>query len=116
VEDIAFLFAAGDRVLFATEQDRWAHLYSMPAGGGKETLLTADQSVESRYRDRHHVWRFSVEGRSPARRLPHRDHAGRAFRETPNTGWRGRSEYEDVVAGAKYLQSVPYVNVKKIEP
>jgi dipeptidyl aminopeptidase/acylaminoacyl peptidase len=39
---------------------------------------------------------------------------GRAFREAPNTGWRGGTEYKDVVAGAKYLRSLPYVDASKI--
>ncbi len=39
---------------------------------------------------------------------------GRAFREPPNTVWRGAAEYKDVLAGAKYLQSLPYVDRKRI--
>ena len=39
---------------------------------------------------------------------------GRAFREAPNTVWRGAAEYKDVVAGAKYLQSLDYVDRKRI--
>jgi dipeptidyl aminopeptidase/acylaminoacyl peptidase len=39
---------------------------------------------------------------------------GRAFREAPNTIWRGAAEYKDVVAAAKYLQSLPHVNPEKI--
>src|SRR6266568_1014519 len=39
---------------------------------------------------------------------------GRAFREAANAGWRGSSEYKDVVAGAKYLQSFPIVDAKRI--
>ncbi|HJX84462.1 MAG TPA: prolyl oligopeptidase family serine peptidase, partial [Candidatus Angelobacter sp.] len=39
---------------------------------------------------------------------------GRAFREAPNSGWRGSFEYKDVLAGAKYLQSLPYVDSKRI--
>ena len=39
---------------------------------------------------------------------------GRAFREAANAGWRGSSEYKDVVAGARYLQSLPYVDRKRI--
>jgi dipeptidyl aminopeptidase/acylaminoacyl peptidase len=35
---------------------------------------------------------------------------GRAFREPANAAWRGASEYQDVVAGAKYLQSLPAVD------
>jgi dipeptidyl aminopeptidase/acylaminoacyl peptidase len=39
---------------------------------------------------------------------------GRAFREAPNSVWRGSSEYKDVLAGARYLQSLPYVDTKRI--
>ena len=39
---------------------------------------------------------------------------GRAFREPAHAGPLGASEYQDVIAGAKYLQSLPYVNAKKV--
>jgi len=39
---------------------------------------------------------------------------GRAFREAVNSGWRGSAEYKDVVAGAKYLQGLAYVDRKRI--
>jgi dipeptidyl aminopeptidase/acylaminoacyl peptidase len=39
---------------------------------------------------------------------------GRAFREPPNTVWRGAAEYKDVVAAARYLQSLPEVDADKI--
>jgi dipeptidyl aminopeptidase/acylaminoacyl peptidase len=39
---------------------------------------------------------------------------GRAFREAPNTIWRGASEYKDVVAAGHYLQSLPEVDASKI--
>jgi dipeptidyl aminopeptidase/acylaminoacyl peptidase len=39
---------------------------------------------------------------------------GRAFREPADGGWRGSSEYKDVQAGAKYLQSLPIVDAKRI--
>jgi dipeptidyl aminopeptidase/acylaminoacyl peptidase len=39
---------------------------------------------------------------------------GRAFREPAHAGPLGASEYQDVVAGAKYLQSLPYVDAQKI--
>lgn len=39
---------------------------------------------------------------------------GRAFREAPNTSWRGAAEYKDVLAGAHYLQGLPYVDRKRI--
>ena len=39
---------------------------------------------------------------------------GRAFREAANAGWRGSSEYKDVLAGARYLQGLAYVDRKRI--
>ena len=39
---------------------------------------------------------------------------GRAFREAPNSSWRGSAEYKDVQAGAKYLQGLTYVDPKRI--
>jgi dipeptidyl aminopeptidase/acylaminoacyl peptidase len=39
---------------------------------------------------------------------------GRAFREPPHAGPLGASEYQDIVAGAKYLQALPYVDPQKI--
>ncbi len=39
---------------------------------------------------------------------------GRAFRHPENAGWRGASEYQDIVAAAKYLQALPYVDPGRI--
>jgi dipeptidyl aminopeptidase/acylaminoacyl peptidase len=39
---------------------------------------------------------------------------GRAFRQAPNSVWRGAAEYQDVVAGGRYLQSLPEVDSGKI--
>jgi dipeptidyl aminopeptidase/acylaminoacyl peptidase len=39
---------------------------------------------------------------------------GRAFREAPDTVWRGAAEYKDVVAAGRYLQSLPEVDRQKI--
>ena len=39
---------------------------------------------------------------------------GRAFREAPNTVWRGAAEYKDVVAAGRYLQTLPEVDSDKI--
>ncbi|MFQ5721134.1 MAG: prolyl oligopeptidase family serine peptidase [Candidatus Aminicenantales bacterium] len=39
---------------------------------------------------------------------------GRSFRNAPNTGARGASEYQDVVAGARYLQNRPEVDPEKV--
>lgn len=39
---------------------------------------------------------------------------GRAFREAPNSVWRGAAEYKDVLAAGRYLQSRPEVDAAKI--
>ncbi len=39
---------------------------------------------------------------------------GRSFRNAPNTGGRGNAEYQDVVAGGKYLQTRPDVDPDRI--
>ncbi|HUU37884.1 MAG TPA: prolyl oligopeptidase family serine peptidase [Candidatus Desulfaltia sp.] len=39
---------------------------------------------------------------------------GRSFRRPPDAGWRGASEYQDVVAGAKYLQCRPEVDPDRV--
>src|SRR5581483_4726532 len=39
---------------------------------------------------------------------------GRAFREAENACWRGASEYKDVLAGQKYLATLPTVDAKRI--
>jgi dipeptidyl aminopeptidase/acylaminoacyl peptidase len=39
---------------------------------------------------------------------------GRAFREPPKSVWRGASEYKDIVAGAKFLQTLKNVDPRRI--
>jgi dipeptidyl-peptidase-4 len=39
---------------------------------------------------------------------------GRSFRTAPNTGARGNAEYQDVLAGGKYLQSRPDVDPDRV--
>ena len=39
---------------------------------------------------------------------------GRAFREPANAGWRGASEYNDILAAAKFLRTLPGVDADKI--
>ena len=39
---------------------------------------------------------------------------GRSFRQAPNAGAAGNSEYQDVVAGGKYLQSRPDVDPNRV--
>ena len=81
-EGVAFKFAAGNRIVFASEQDGWNHLYSTSTAGGAPTLLTPGQfevedvklSADGRsvlYSsnqddvDRRHLWRVAVEGGTP---------------------------------------------------
>jgi len=39
---------------------------------------------------------------------------GRSFRNAPKTGMRGASEYQDIIAGAEYLQNRPEVDPERI--
>jgi dipeptidyl aminopeptidase/acylaminoacyl peptidase len=39
---------------------------------------------------------------------------GHDFRDPPNACWRGAAEYQDVLAGAHYLQGLPTVDPKRI--
>jgi dipeptidyl aminopeptidase/acylaminoacyl peptidase len=39
---------------------------------------------------------------------------GHDFRQPPNAGWRGASEYNDVLAGVHYLESLPNVDPQRI--
>jgi len=39
---------------------------------------------------------------------------GRAFREAPSSSWRGAAEYKDILAGRKYLQTLPDVDQNKV--
>ena len=72
-------WAAGDRIVFASEKDGWAHLYSIPAMGGEVVALTPgnyevenatwspDRSfiiVAANAGDinRRHLWKISVTG------------------------------------------------------
>ena len=85
VAEQSFHYAAGERIVFASEQDGWAHLYSVSAAGGKETLLTPgafdieDVSLSADKQslvfssnqddiDRRHIWRVGVAG-GPAQAL-----------------------------------------------
>jgi dipeptidyl aminopeptidase/acylaminoacyl peptidase len=76
------LWAAEDRLVFPWERDGWVHLYSVPAAGGKATLLTPGEfeiesvnlSADRRQVifnsnqddiDRRHLWRVDVTGGRP---------------------------------------------------
>ncbi|HST50728.1 MAG TPA: prolyl oligopeptidase family serine peptidase [Pyrinomonadaceae bacterium] len=76
-------WAAGDRLVFASEQDGWMHLYSIPASGGEAQLLTpgacevehVTQTPDRRSVvfssncgdvDRRHLWQVNAAGGTPA--------------------------------------------------
>ena len=85
VADSQLYWGAGDRLVFPWEKDGWLHLYSVPAAGGKPTLLTPGNfEVEyvsitpDRARmiynsnqddiDKRHIWSVAIDGSSkPAR-------------------------------------------------
>jgi dipeptidyl aminopeptidase/acylaminoacyl peptidase len=93
--DVDLHWAAGDRLVFVSEQDNWPHLYAISAKGGVATLLTpGDFMVEDvtmtpdrRYvvynantgstpgdDDRRHLYRVSVDGGSP-KAVTHGEHS-----------------------------------------
>src|SRR5207248_3219006 len=80
--DVSFIFPRNDTVVFASEQDGWNHLYSIPSAGGTSTLLTpgafevgdvslsADQqsllySSNQNDIDRRHIWRVALPNGKP---------------------------------------------------
>jgi len=82
-EDASFQFAAKSRIVFASEQDGWNHLYSVSTGGGAATLLTPGKfetedvalSEDKNFVfytsnqddiDRRHIWKVDVAGGAPA--------------------------------------------------
>jgi dipeptidyl aminopeptidase/acylaminoacyl peptidase len=80
--DSVLQWAAGDRLVFASEKDGWAHLYSVPASGGQEMALTPGSyevenvawSPDRSYVvlacnngdiDHRHLWKVNVAGGAP---------------------------------------------------
>src|SRR5581483_4747933 len=78
----SFRFAANDRIIFASEQDGWNHLYSIAVAGGSPTLLTPGPfEVEDVFVpedgksvlyssnqddvDRRHLWRVALPAGKP---------------------------------------------------
>ena len=76
------LWGAGDRIVFPWEKDGWTHLYTVPAAGGRATLLTpggfevehvtlspdrATVVFSSNQDDieRRHIWKVAVSGGPP---------------------------------------------------
>jgi dipeptidyl aminopeptidase/acylaminoacyl peptidase len=61
-------WAAGDQLIFCSERDGWAHLYSVPASGGQTKLLTPGEyevenvarSPDRSYVDRRHLWKVDL--------------------------------------------------------
>lgn len=81
-EEDAFQFASGNRILFASQEDGWAHLYSISADGGAPMLLTPGEysfqgaaltpdgkevllSTNENDVDRRHIWRVRVDHPGP---------------------------------------------------
>jgi dipeptidyl aminopeptidase/acylaminoacyl peptidase len=79
--DSILQWAAGDRLVFASEKDGWAHLYSVPASGGSDIALTPGNyevenvawSPDRSYLvvacnngdiDHRHLWKVNVAGGS----------------------------------------------------
>jgi dipeptidyl aminopeptidase/acylaminoacyl peptidase len=77
-------WAAGNRLVFASEQDGWQHLYAISADGGTPQLLTPGDCEVEQWTfspdksaivlnsncediDRRHLWRVSVSGGAPER-------------------------------------------------
>ncbi len=75
-------WGAGDRIVFASEKDGWAHLYSITATGGESVLLTPGNyevenaawspdrsfiivSANAGDINRRHLWRVNVAGGEP---------------------------------------------------
>ena len=82
-ESAAFQFAAGDRIVFASQADGWVHLYSIAAAGGAPMLLTPGAfsfqggvtltpdgktllyASNQNDTDRRHIWRVDVDHPGP---------------------------------------------------
>jgi dipeptidyl aminopeptidase/acylaminoacyl peptidase len=122
-------WAAGNLLVFACEEDGWAHLYSIPAEGGEATLLTPgnyevenvawspDRSfmiVASNADDidRRHLWKIGVTGQQPQ----------------PITRGTGIEMYPAIVDGGKqvvflhstardpFLPYIAYLDGSKLRP
>ncbi|MDT7806321.1 MAG: hypothetical protein QOJ70_134 [Acidobacteriota bacterium] len=87
VDEDVLQWVADDRLVFASEQDGWMHLYSLASTGGRAQLLTpgACEVEHITYTpdrrsvvyssncgdvDRRHLWRVSVAGGSPSALTP----------------------------------------------
>src|SRR6185437_1379024 len=78
----AFQWAAGDRILFAAQEDGWVHLYTVAAAGGPARLLSPGNgsfmdvalshdgtwlaySSNHGDLDHRHIWRVAIAGGAP---------------------------------------------------
>lgn len=97
-------WAAGDRLVFNSEKDGWAHLYSISASGGDITAVTSGNyeveemawSPDRSYVviatnagdiDRRHLWKVSMTGGAPQ----------------PVTQGRGVEMYPVIINGGKHI-------------
>src|SRR5439155_578209 len=117
VEDVV-LSADKRSVLYTSNQndvDR-RHIWRVGATGGEPEALTRGETIEwnpVETSDGKTLLCLGSTATSPA--MPYRvTSSGRAFREPPNSVWRGASEYQDVVAGAKFLQTLDNVDPQRI--
>jgi dipeptidyl aminopeptidase/acylaminoacyl peptidase len=102
--DDSFRFAADGRIVFASEQDGWNHLYSISVDGGTATALTPgdfdveDVTISTDKKtiifssnqddvDRRHIWRVAIAGSSPQQALTH----GETIEWTPVETGDGKS-------------------------
>ena len=97
-------WAAGDRLVFASEKDGWAHLYSVSASGGAETALTPGNyevenvawSPDRSYVvaacnngdiDHRHLWKVAVATRARGLRIALGDIKLATGRDKQSTDW-----------------------------
>ncbi len=114
----SFHYGAGDRIVFASEDNPGGH--QLPGmifthGGPPRQMMLG-----------FHMMYYYFNAYAMNQYLASRGYAvlsvnyrlgimyGRAFRNPPHAGWRGAAEYNDVLAGSRYLQSLPQVDPKRI--
>lgn len=122
-------WAAGDRLVFASEKDGWAHLYSISSSGGSVTALTPgnyevenvawspDRSfmiVASNARDinHRHLWRVNVSGGEPQQLTQ-----GNSIEMYPSVIGGGKQiAFMNATATQPFLPSIASVDGKGAKP
>jgi len=116
--DVSFLFPTNDRLVFASEQDGWNHLYSVAVAGGQPTLLTSgnfeveDVTLAADKKsvlyssnqddvDRRHIWRVAISGGTP-QSVTH----GETMEWTPVE--TGRGNYLACLGSTATVPAMPY--------